>query len=58
LQNNKKLITVKCLEFDKYGRLLVELYNMNDMTKSFNNILVEKNMAVSYDGGTKIAPWI
>ena len=58
LQNNKKLITVKCLEFDKYGRLLVELYNTNDLTKSFNNILVEKNMAVSYGGGKKVAQWI
>ncbi len=58
LQNNKKLLTVKCLEFDKYGRLLVELYNNAGETKSFNTILVEKNLAVSYDGGTKVAPWI
>jgi endonuclease YncB( thermonuclease family) len=58
LQNNKRLLTVKCLEFDKYGRLLVELYNNPEETKSFNNILVEKNLAVSYDGGTKVAPWI
>jgi endonuclease YncB( thermonuclease family) len=57
LQNNKKTITVKCLEFDKYGRLLVELFG-DDKVKSFNTILVEKNMAVSYDGGKKIAPWI
>lgn len=59
LQDNKPIINVKCLEFDKYGRLLVELYNINDTTfeKSFNNILVEKNMAVSYGGGTKINPW-
>ncbi len=55
LENNKNLITVKCLEFDKYGRLLVELYNNN--TKSFNDILIEKNMAVQYTGGTKITPW-
>ncbi len=60
LEDNKKIITVKCLEMDKYGRLLVELYNNDDTTfeKSFNNILVEKNMAVAYGGGTKIAPWI
>jgi endonuclease YncB( thermonuclease family) len=57
LGKNKKIITVKCLEFDKYGRLLVELYN-KDGTKSFNDILVEKNLAVKYDGGTKVAPWI
>jgi endonuclease YncB( thermonuclease family) len=57
LQNNKNLVQVKCDQFDKYGRLLVELYNKDD-TKSFNDILVEKQLAVNYDGGTKIAPWI
>ena len=51
LKDNKILITVKCLEFDKYGRLLVELFNNNN-SKSFNNILIEKNMAILYDGGT------
>ena len=56
LQKNKKLINVKCLEFDKYGRLLVELYNIGN-DKSFNDILVEKNLAVTYDGGKKINPW-
>ena len=58
LQNNKNLISVKCLGFDKFGRVLVELYNINDNTKSFNDILVEKQLAVKYDGGTKVAPWI
>jgi endonuclease YncB( thermonuclease family) len=57
LGQNKKLVTVKCLEFDKYGRLLVELYN-DINNKSFNTILVEKNLAVNYDGGHKVSPWI
>jgi endonuclease YncB( thermonuclease family) len=61
LQNNKTLVNVRALEWDKYGRLLVELYNCDetDLTfnKSFNNILVEKNVAVAYGGGTKINPW-
>ena len=56
LEKNKKLVTVKCDVFDKYGRLLVELYN-GDSEKSFNEILVEKELAVKYDGGHK-APWI
>ena len=58
LNKNKKIISVKCLQWDKYGRLLVELYNINDNSKSFNHILVEKNLAVNYDGGTKKAHWI
>ena len=58
LEMNKNLITVKCLEFDKYGRLLVELYSDSDIKNdSFNKILIDKNLAVSYDGGTKINPW-
>ena len=56
LEKNKRLVTVKCLEFDKYGRLLVELYGV-DKEKSFNDVLVDKNMAVSYDGGKKVNPW-
>ncbi len=58
LQNNKRLVKVKCDQFDKYGRLLVELYNKENDSKSFNDILVEKNLAVNYDGGHKVAPWI
>jgi endonuclease YncB( thermonuclease family) len=59
LQNNKNLITVRCMEFDKYGRLLVELFSTNTTTTttSFNQILFEKNMAVGYDGGKKVNPW-
>jgi endonuclease YncB( thermonuclease family) len=57
LEKNKKLVIVKCLEFDKYGRLLVELYSNNDSIDSFNAILLAKNLSVSYDGGKKINPW-
>ena len=49
---------MKCLEFDKYGRLLVELYDDINNSKSFNKLLVEKELAVNYDGGTKKAPWL
>ena len=45
-----KVVNVKCFEFDKYGRLLVEIYldNIN-----INNLLIEMNYAKKYDGGTK-----
>ncbi len=58
LEDNKKIITVKCLEFDKYGRALVELYNDEKETQSFNDILVEKNLAVRYYGGSKESPFV
>lgn len=47
---NNKVIKVQCHEFDKYGRLLVELI-VND--KTANDILVEEGFAKSYNGGTK-----
>jgi endonuclease YncB( thermonuclease family) len=52
LEKNNKIIKIKCFEFDKYGRLLVELYN-DDNTKSINQILVDECFAKSYNGGTK-----
>jgi endonuclease YncB( thermonuclease family) len=52
LLNNKKIILVKCHEFDKYGRLLVELTD-NENNKTYNQILIDEGFAKSYDGGTK-----
>lgn len=43
---------------ETYGRLLVELFDDEKLEKSYNNLLVEKELAVSYDGGKKVAPWI
>ena len=42
---------VKCNEFDKYGRLLVEL--LNDDNKTINQMLIDEGYAKAYDGGTK-----
>lgn len=48
-----RLVWVKCQEFDKYGRLLVELYDDPSSIKSFNQDMIEKKYAIGYDGGTK-----
>ena len=45
-----KIVTVKCYEFDKYGRLLVNIY-MNDVC--INDKLIQHGYAKKYDGGTK-----
>ena len=47
-----KLIKIECFEFDKYGRLLVNIYNNID-TKSINNIMIEEGHGKVYNGGTK-----
>lgn len=45
-----KIVKINCKKFDKYGRLLIEIYCDND---NINNLLIEKNYAKKYDGGTK-----
>mgnify|MGYP005995995245 FL=1 len=47
-----KIITIKCSDFDKYGRILADIY-IKDMDKSINTLLIEKGYAYSYDGGMK-----
>lgn len=47
-----KVVKIKCGDFDKYGRLLVEIY-CNEDECNVNKWLVDNNYAFSYDGGTK-----
>ena len=61
VDNNSKLVLLKCHKFDKYGRLLAELFDYNGenlegggLNKcSFNQKLVEEGYAKEYFGGTK-----
>ena len=49
----EQLIFIKCKDFDKYGRLLAEIYvNFDDVT-SVNDLMIENGHGYSYDGGTK-----
>ena len=50
------LVFVECFEFDKYGRILVRVYNMID-TKSINEIMIEEKHGTIYDGGKKDTNW-
>jgi|Laugrespbdmm15sd_2_1035082.scaffolds.fasta_scaffold00147_10 endonuclease YncB( thermonuclease family) len=49
------IIFVKCYKFDKYGRLLVDIYIDHETVncKSISEILLSENLAYAYDGGTK-----
>ena len=51
-KHKSKLIKIECFEFDKYGRLLVKIWNMVD-EKSINDIMIEENHGKSYFGQTK-----
>lgn len=53
-----QIVRIKCFEFDKYGRLLIDVYLLDDMPNSTNvsflsEWLIQEKYAYSYDGGTK-----
>ena len=47
INTNRKLVMVECFDWDKYGRLLVRIYDLNS-EKSFNSILLEENLVKPY----------
>jgi endonuclease YncB( thermonuclease family) len=55
-KSENKLITIECLKFDKYGRILVNVYNNVD-TESVNDIMIREGHGKSYLGGTKDTNW-
>ena len=48
-----KMVTLKNVKTEKYGRLLAEVY-LEDL--HLNKYMIEQRLAVAYDGGTKISP--
>lgn len=46
-----KVLKVDLLEFDKYGRLLIKIYNKNN--QSISDIMIQQEYAKPYFGGTK-----
>jgi endonuclease YncB( thermonuclease family) len=54
---NGKMVTLKNVSTEKYGRLLADVYIDGE---NMNNWMLANNHAVKYDGGTKSRPdnWI
>lgn len=53
LENNPIILWIHCHKFDKYGRVLSDVFiNPNDKL-SISEILLNEKLAVSYDGKTK-----
>ena len=48
-----KIVTLKNIQTEKYGRILADVY-IDDLC--INNYMIEKRLAIAYDGGTKISP--
>lgn len=53
VESSDKLVYIKCNDFDKYGRLLVDINESKECNGSINNILVKEGLARCYDGGKK-----
>ena len=51
--NDDQLVYLKCGHFDKYGRLLGEIYVNKDDTESVNKLMVKNEYGYEYHGGTK-----
>jgi endonuclease YncB( thermonuclease family) len=51
---NVYLIWVECLDFDKYGRLLIRAA-LNENEKSLSDILIAEKLAYAYEGKTKLS---
>jgi len=47
------IVWIECLDFDKYGRLLGNVF-FDNKTKNIADILVSEKLAYRYDGGTKL----
>ena len=45
-----KIVTIKCGKFDKYGRLLIDIYYKK---QHINQWLIDEKYAFAYDGKTK-----
>jgi endonuclease YncB( thermonuclease family) len=48
---NQNTVDIECLEFDKYGRLLINIFNTDN--KKINDLMIESNHGYVYTGGTK-----
>lgn len=54
LKDNTVICWAKCSKFDKYGRLLADIYEDNNASTSVSYVLLEEDLAYAYDGGTKV----
>lgn len=54
LSQDVYLVWVKCGDWDKYGRLLVQVYPSDIEPKELGTVLIEENLAYPYFGETKL----
>ena len=55
LNTNFHTIYLKCYDFDKYGRILADIYSEESETTSLSDILIIEKLAYKYEGKTKLS---
>jgi endonuclease YncB( thermonuclease family) len=55
LESEVYLVWVECVNKDKYGRILANIYKDNNITKSISDILLEEKLAYKYEGKKKLS---
>ena len=53
MKSSEQLVYIKCKEFDKYGRLLGDLFVCEDDKCSVNQLMIDNGHGYVYNGGTK-----
>lgn len=54
LNKGMYFVWVDCLDFDKYGRLLANVYQDENTSECFSQILIKEKLAYEYKGDTKM----
>lgn len=57
LKENVCIIWLHALDFDKFGRILADIYRSEDDTESVQSILIAENFCKPYSGKTK-SQWV
>jgi endonuclease YncB( thermonuclease family) len=54
LQETVIFVYLYCYDFDKYGRLLADVYTNANRERTLSDELLQENLAYPYDGGKKV----
>ena len=52
--NNVYLVRLECKKYDKYGRVLADVYKPTHDRVSFSQVLLDEGLAKEYHGGKKL----
>ena len=55
LDDRVALVWLRCRSFDKWGRVLADVFPCEKAPKSFSDVLLEEKLAYRYEGGTKLS---